>query len=320
MRSSTHKSWVFGGVVAAASLLACYGEMSSLSGSPCDTDLDCPGAYTCKALGIDGHRTCQSLTRAEEELPPGELPPAGTPYYCAEVKPLLDQYCNSCHGSNRTPSGIQYMRFDQWHDDADGTMGAKASSVRIRVRTFDFKDMPPAAFPMKPTDAEREIIKRWEAAGAPNCEDNPFPASSSGGGTDAGTGTGGGSGMDGGTTTTPPGMDAGTAPQPVSYAQDIQPIWNTYCNSCHRVGDQRGQLNLDANVSYTQLINSPSVCNAGVDLVEPGNPQNSMLWRKIFADPSRCNGVMPTGNHLAAFDMEAAKTIERWISEGAQNN
>lgn len=294
--------------------LACVGEMSSLSGSPCESDLDCPGSFTCAVQGLEGNRTCQPLT---SEAPPqvAPPPPEGTPYYCDEVKPLLDGYCNSCHGTNRTPSGVQTMRFDQWTNDDQGVRGAKASAQRIRIRTSDFKDMPPSTSP-QPTDEERETIRRWEHAGAPNCQDNPFPpwdeesAASLDGGTSGSN--------DGGTVSPPTGSDGGSGP--ISYAQHVQPIWNLYCTGCHNAGTARGNLNLESGVSYAELLNVASACNAGVPLVKAGDANGSMLHRKLVGSGDRCLGVMPPSAALNTFDANAAAVVQQWINEGAKNN
>ncbi len=291
----------------------CIGEMSSLSGSSCMTDLDCPGAYACVLTGLEGARTCQALT--QQAAPPEEVIP-GTPYYCKEIKPILDTYCNDCHGSNRTGSGIQTMRFDQYEDDdAEGVMGAKSSALRIRVRTSDFTDMPLKSFGLQPSDAERAAVKRWEAAGAPRCDDDPGVGSPDGG---VDGGSIGGGGNDGGMTV--PGPDAGVPNGTVSYASDVQPIWNAYCVGCHTANNQRGNLNLDPGVSRGELLNVASACNNQVVNVKASDPQGSMLWRKIMGDPSRCSAVMPTNGALNTFDAEAAKVVERWIQQGALNN
>ncbi|MGA9519867.1 MAG: hypothetical protein WBV82_00300 [Myxococcaceae bacterium] len=303
--------------VAAVLLLGgirCIGEVSSLSGSSCMTDLDCPGTYACLVTGLEGARTCQALVFGGPSDPEGPAP--GTPYYCEEIKPILDTYCTACHGSNRTASGLQTMRFDQYDNDAEGVLGAKAAALRIRVRTSDFADMPPKTFAQQPSDAERAAVKRWEAAGAPRCEDDPSVGSPDGG---EDGGSIGGGGNDGGTIPVP-GGDAGVPNGAVSYSKDVQPILNAYCTGCHTAGNPRGNLNLDPGVSRGELLNVPSGCNNQVVNVKAADPQGSMLWRKIMGDPTRCNAVMPTNGALNSFDPEAADVIERWIQQGALNN
>ncbi len=301
-------------LVSVSVLSGCLGEVSSLSGSTCMSDLECPSAFACVVTGFEGARTCQAL---HEELPAPGAPAPGTPYYCGEIKTILDTYCVSCHGENRTGSGIQNLRLDQFEDGTDGVQGVKTAAHRIRTSTFDFRTMPPAYHGLKPSEAERDAVKRWEAAGAPRCEDDPGVGSPDGG-EDGGSSDGG---SDGGTTPVPDaGMDAGVPNTAVSYANDVQPIWNLYCRGCHTSGNTRGNLNLDPGVSRGELLNVPSLCNTSVVNVKAGDPQGSMLWRKITADPARCSGVMPTNGDLQSFDPEAADVITRWIQQGALNN
>lgn len=309
---------------AVALSLGCYGEMSSLSGSPCESDLDCPGTFACIVVGMEGTRSCQALV-SDGPLQVNEPGAKPTPSYEQEVKPLLETYCNSCHGPVRTASGVQNMRFDQYEDDADGVAGAKNSARRIRIRTADFRDMPPPSFPAQPTDEERDVLARWEAAGAPLTVDAPAGGAAGGGatGADGGVVVGGGASdgdqVAGGGGGGP--VDAGTVPAgPVSFANDVQPIFNTYCVGCHMAGNTKGNLNLTAGLARAELLNVPSLCNGSVSLVKAGDSAGSMLWRKIAGDPTRCNGTMPTSNALQNFDPDAVKVIEKWIAEGAKDN
>lgn len=325
MRSSIR--WIV--LIAAGASLACLGEaVLPLTGAPCITDLDCPTGHACLTTQSTGERSCEPFTPFQ--LVDGTNPDGGTtggggggggggtqttPYFCKEVKPILDTYCNACHGTNRVASGIDTIRFDMYQDDEEGRRGAYASAVRIKARMVDFKDMPSASSP-QPSDEQRAIVGRWVNAGAPYCDDGSTP----GGGTttpeqDAGTTT---PEQDAGTTTPPP--DAGTPVTPVSYSQQIQPIWNMHCTGCHMPGTTRGQLNLAAGASYAEMVNVASVANSAVRIVQPGSAANSMLWRKVAGAPNRSLGVMPTSGALITFDAASVTLIERWINEGAQNN
>jgi hypothetical protein len=120
------------------------------------------------------------------------------------------------------------------------------------------------------------------------------------GGSDAGIDAGGpgdagadaGSGEDGG-------CDGGI---PISYAMDIQPIFNARCIRCHDEATHRGNLVLTAPGSWAQLLNIPSTCDSSVVRVAPADTAGSMLWRKCKPDPSRC--LNP----------------EQWILQGAMDN
>jgi hypothetical protein len=107
------------------------------------------------------------------------------------------------------------------------------------------------------------------------------------------------------------------APPPVSYANQIQPIWNKWCTNCHGAA---GGLALTAAVSHQNLVNVNAACNASVKRVLPGSTANSMLWRKLANLSNKCGGAMPSGNGLVAISPSEAALVEQWILEGALKN
>ncbi len=134
-----------------------------------------------------------------------------------------------------------------------------------------------------------------------------------------GIGCGGGSSDSGGNMTG--GTQTGT-----SFAQNVQPIFNARCTSCHSGSSPFGDLDLSPGVSYANLVNKAvsSDCNsrvAGSVRIHPGDPQGSMLWRKIDNAADKCLAAMPFGTsgliNVARADFD---TIEKWIQEGALNN
>jgi hypothetical protein len=136
---------------------------------------------------------------------------------------------------------------------------------------------------------------------------------------------GGGTGDSGGPPPPPPGNDGGNM---VSFAQDIQPIFNSRCTtSCHDSTTANGGLDLSAPGSYQHLVNAPvsAACSAAVPnappRVTPGDPMGSMLWRKTKPDPSRCLSQMPFGTAgLGVISPAQFAKIEAWIQQGALNN
>ncbi|WP_257446130.1 PKD domain-containing protein [Archangium lipolyticum] len=110
-----------------------------------------------------------------------------------------------------------------------------------------------------------------------------------------------------------------------SYANDIQPIWNAQCTSCHNSSSgTRGGLNLDAGKSYASIVNTngaggfPAGCGATVRVV-PNQPDNSLVVKKI--NGTACGSRMPPSNP-AYFDEHPGELtrIRSWILAGAPNN
>lgn len=101
---------------------------------------------------------------------------------------------------------------------------------------------------------------------------------------------------------------------PVSYAQDIQPIFSSSCGGagCH-VNQSVNGVEL---TNYAQVMSSIGV-QYGADIVVPGNPDASPLVDKIESDPQF--GVRMPQNR-APLSAQEISLIRTWIAEGAANN
>lgn len=116
--------------------------------------------------------------------------------------------------------------------------------------------------------------------------------------------------------------DRGTEPEPgggggvgsVSYAADVQPVWNAQCVGCHGAGGSGG-LDLRSPDSRTNLVGAASANWTG-ELVVPGEPENSVLYLKLTGAPG-VGDRMPQGGTL---DADALETVRRWIADGAPDN
>ena len=96
------------------------------------------------------------------------------------------------------------------------------------------------------------------------------------------------------------------APAAVSYAKDVQPIFEQNCVKCHGGSDgTKGGLTLK---TYGDLM------NGGKDgqVIAPGDAANSMLVQAIEA------GKMPKRG--AKLPQAQIDTIAAWVAAGAQNN
>ncbi len=95
----------------------------------------------------------------------------------------------------------------------------------------------------------------------------------------------------------------------VSYASDVQPIFNRSCAGCHGASGGVGLT------SYSALMSSVGN-NYGNNVVVPGNADASGLVDKIEPNPQH-GSRMPTNGSLTITEIQ---TIRAWINEGAQNN
>ncbi len=92
---------------------------------------------------------------------------------------------------------------------------------------------------------------------------------------------------------------------------------NVFDNSCAVSGCHNGTTspNLSSGQAYNNIVNITS--SRGIPYVDPGDPNNSYLYRKIIG--SNISGSrMPLGE--GALSSSIADSIEAWIDRGALNN
>jgi mono/diheme cytochrome c family protein len=113
--------------------------------------------------------------------------------------------------------------------------------------------------------------------------------------------------------TEPVGRDEGGG-EAVSFALDLQPVFDAACVSCHGVGGNGG-LDLRPGLAWGNLVGVPSVGYAQ-QLVVAGDPELSLLFLKI-SGAAGVGSRMPVGGALDAAKIDA---FRRWILDGAPNN
>ncbi|MCP3103417.1 hypothetical protein LZ198_31495 [Myxococcus sp. K15C18031901] len=171
-------------LVACGALLvavACSIQMDEVAGRACSEDSDCPSLYACTGGSVEGQRTCEVVYPPVASASDGGADAGTVPTYCADIEPILAASCvSTCHGADTSGSQVSNFRLDYYEPTGNGVPGAKARAARIKARAFDSRDMPPSTSAVaRPTDAQRALIARWVAGGAPYCDTD--------GGTDAGT-------------------------------------------------------------------------------------------------------------------------------------
>ena len=103
-------------------------------------------------------------------------------------------------------------------------------------------------------------------------------------------------------------------PAEVSYQKDVAPILQKHCASCH----VPGQPGFAASGFDLQGYDSLMKGTRFGPVVLPGDPMTSVLVMLIEgrADPSI---TMPHGG-ANPLTKDEAKTIRRWVKQGAENN
>jgi mono/diheme cytochrome c family protein len=100
-----------------------------------------------------------------------------------------------------------------------------------------------------------------------------------------------------------------TAIETPSFVQDVKPILDKRCATCHGKRQKGGYSVAD----YDKVMNSGD--NAPV--IIPGDAANSMMAQMLRGIETPAGGQMPPGRPLKE---EQIQLIERWINQGAQNN
>ncbi|MDH3532568.1 MAG: hypothetical protein OEO82_06525, partial [Gammaproteobacteria bacterium] len=108
---------------------------------------------------------------------------------------------------------------------------------------------------------------------------------------------------------------------PVTLAQIQAQVFTPMCSGCHSgptSGNLPSGMNLSsAAASHAALVNEPSL-QVALDRVEPGQPDNSYLIRKLEGGPGIDGSRMPQGGPF--LDQETVDQIRQWISDGALMN
>ena len=112
-------------------------------------------------------------------------------------------------------------------------------------------------------------------------------------------------------------------PSANSLSNDVQPILTANCtfSGCHAGATPAQGMNLSVGQTFTNTVGIPSVEVGTLNRVEPGDPANSYLIRKLEGTAVAVGGVdtqMPLGRN--PLDQSDIDIIRAWITAGAQNN
>lgn len=135
---------------------------------------------------------------------------------------------------------------------------------------------------------------------------------------DVGDGAGGGNG---GADGDGDGGGDGTV-QAVSFANQIQPIFDANCIVCHASNSINvtadAIMHLNAEESFEALVGQASVQDASLTRVVAGDAGTSLLFEKVSSNSPPVGARMPLdGAPLSDADIAL---IGDWIDEGAANN
>lgn len=106
----------------------------------------------------------------------------------------------------------------------------------------------------------------------------------------------------------------------ISFARDVQPIFDANCVQCHAQEMPQADLVLEVGASYAMLVDTPSE-QSPLSRVDPGAPDQSYILRKLKGTHVEAGGLglgMPlTEGNFTPLPPDTLAVIESWISEGA---
>ena len=199
-----------------------------------------------------------------------------------DVKPILEQNCIRCHGSEQGKGGLRLHTKEAALKGGDGGpsfVAGKSADSSLYTSTIlpdeDDKVMPPRPKNPRLTKAQTDTLKAWIDAGA------DWPA----------------------------GVTLAQVKR-VDFVKDIQPIFEFNCVSCHREGHDKGGLRMDEKA----LTFKGGDTGAGI---VPGNPKKSPIYTSTTLSPDD-DALMPPAKKGGPLKKEEIALIASWIEQGAE--
>jgi hypothetical protein len=112
----------------------------------------------------------------------------------------------------------------------------------------------------------------------------------------------------------------------IEFGAAIQGIFNNFssssaagCVDCHFaiVDGPAGNLDLTQGFSWSNLVNQPSSDDPNLTYVVPGQPLQSLLFKKVNCDVTGEQARMPLGGYGGGLSVEQQALIYDWIAAGA---
>jgi formylglycine-generating enzyme required for sulfatase activity len=199
--------------------------------------------------------------------------------FAAEVKPLLESTCLSCHGSEKPKGDLDLSTraaaLKGGENGASLVPGkpAESSLYKSTVLPPDHDDiMPPKGAPLNKWQAE--ALSKWIEQGA------DWPAAAK--------------------------LEK---TQRIDFVKDVQPILELNCVACHRDGHDKGNLRLDEReLAFKGGDNGKGVV--------PFHPKDSLVYTTT-ALPADHDNLMPPAKKGGPMSKDKIEMLAKWIEQGA---
>ncbi len=93
---------------------------------------------------------------------------------------------------------------------------------------------------------------------------------------------------------------------------------NCALSGCHAGSSPQQGMNLSEGQAFDNIVGIRSRERPDLFRIDPGNPDNSYLVKKIMGDPDIVGARMPLGR--APLSPDQINLIREWVANGAQND
>ncbi|HXB95144.1 MAG TPA: PSD1 and planctomycete cytochrome C domain-containing protein [Puia sp.] len=111
------------------------------------------------------------------------------------------------------------------------------------------------------------------------------------------------------------GPESGSLPDEVTYNFDIRPILSDKCFKCHGPDASHREAHLRLDIADSAY--APLHVTKGAFAIVPGNPDSSMLLRRVSSEDPDFK-MPPPDAHLGALSGHEQKLFAKWIRQGAK--
>ena len=103
-----------------------------------------------------------------------------------------------------------------------------------------------------------------------------------------------------------------------TFSNIQQNVFNPICTRCHIGAGAPQGLRLSSDSAYAMLVGVSSAERPQYLRVQPGNPNDSYIIRKLEGGPDIAGAQMPY--NLPPLSRETINSIRAWIQKGAPND
>jgi mono/diheme cytochrome c family protein len=111
---------------------------------------------------------------------------------------------------------------------------------------------------------------------------------------------------------------AARAQSPVSYANDVEPVFVKACAECHGGDNPKKGLDLSTGKGYARLVDIKSQEVPAMVLVKAGEPAASYLWLKLTHTATEGKGMPRTMFSSKTLPQAELDLVQNWIIHGAK--